>query len=183
MKILRTAMLMVVLLALTENLFNARKMQKTHGNVITPQGQYPASQWIFCAKEDKICGSYPNPNDVNQIDIRYGSRGKYNYKYDFKETSVWCNNNNFGDPIKEDKTCEYFIHPWEPKAEWVVCANENGQCEFHGQKIVRYGNDGIYDYGIFTDEANCNDATFYDVGRLLKEQNKNSQVKCHYYNK
>ncbi|MCD9022439.1 carbohydrate binding domain-containing protein [Cohnella silvisoli] len=45
---------------------------------------------------------------------------------------------------------------------WQKCANEGAQCGFSGTKTVRYGANGLYTSGSFTNTVTCNNATFGD---------------------
>jgi len=45
---------------------------------------------------------------------------------------------------------------------WVLCANENGTCNFTGTRLVRYGANGSYNYGTFTDSVACTNDVFGD---------------------
>jgi hypothetical protein len=47
--------------------------------------------------------------------------------------------------------------------EWSYCADENGSCAITGNVRVRFGRNGLYDYGIFGEDAGavpCTTATF-----------------------
>lgn len=46
--------------------------------------------------------------------------------------------------------------------EWTYCAGENGVCNFNGTAYVRYGIDGVYSQGTYTDSVNCNNEVFGD---------------------
>jgi hypothetical protein len=47
--------------------------------------------------------------------------------------------------------------------EWTPCASEMQQCNFSGTKQVRYGANGIYNYGIFTGGVLCANSIFGDA--------------------
>ncbi|MFD0672790.1 fibronectin type III domain-containing protein [Cohnella sp. GCM10027633] len=47
-------------------------------------------------------------------------------------------------------------------ANWVNCAGENNTCTFSGTKEVRYGANGSYAYGTFTNSVYCGNSTFGD---------------------
>jgi len=55
-------------------------------------------------------------------------------------------------------------------ASEIFCANENGQCNFSGTKIVQYGANGSYYYKTLTDGTPCTNAIFGDplVGTVKK---------------
>jgi hypothetical protein len=46
--------------------------------------------------------------------------------------------------------------------EWTPCASERQQCNFSGTKQVRFGANGIYNYGTFTDGVVCANSIFGD---------------------
>ena len=46
--------------------------------------------------------------------------------------------------------------------EWTYCSNQWEVCNFSGTARVRYGVNGVYNYGTYTDTVNCNDNTFGD---------------------
>ena len=45
---------------------------------------------------------------------------------------------------------------------WIPCADENQFCDFGGEKDVRYGANGAYAFGTFTDGVNCTNGVFGD---------------------
>ncbi|WP_179131053.1 putative Ig domain-containing protein [Candidatus Entotheonella palauensis] len=45
---------------------------------------------------------------------------------------------------------------------WIPCADENQFCDFDGEKDVRYGANGAYAFGTFTDGVNCTNGVFGD---------------------
>ncbi|MFC5528204.1 fibronectin type III domain-containing protein [Cohnella yongneupensis] len=47
-------------------------------------------------------------------------------------------------------------------ANWVNCAGENNTCTFSGTKEVRYGANGFYAYGTYTNSVYCGNSTFGD---------------------
>ncbi|TXK80373.1 hemoblobin-interacting domain-containing protein [Paenibacillus sp. N3.4] len=47
-------------------------------------------------------------------------------------------------------------------SDWKFCVNESNLCSFEGTKEVRYGTDGSYHNGIFTNSVLCNNAAFGD---------------------
>jgi chitodextrinase len=47
-------------------------------------------------------------------------------------------------------------------ANWVFCAGENNTCSFSGTKEVRYGANGSYNYGTYTNSVFCGNSTFGD---------------------
>jgi len=45
---------------------------------------------------------------------------------------------------------------------WTPCASETQQCNFSGTKQVRFGANGVYNYGTFTGGVVCSNAVFGD---------------------
>lgn len=43
---------------------------------------------------------------------------------------------------------------------WTLCAGEGQTCSFTGDHVVRYGANGTFYYGLFTDGVLCNNASF-----------------------
>jgi hypothetical protein len=54
------------------------------------------------------------------------------------------------------------IPPPTPSSDWVECGGEGQRCAFTGTRQVRYGADGTYASGTFTDGAECSNAVFGD---------------------
>jgi hypothetical protein len=53
---------------------------------------------------------------------------------------------------------------------WTKCADENGVCTFAGTRKVRYGANGAYATGEFTDSVGCNNTVFGDpVPNVVKQ--------------
>ncbi|SDX07038.1 fibronectin type III domain-containing protein [Paenibacillus sp. CF384] len=50
----------------------------------------------------------------------------------------------------------------DPAANWTACAGENQTCSFTGTKEVRYGANGSFNYGIFTNSVVCSNNQFGD---------------------
>ncbi|WP_258171283.1 fibronectin type III domain-containing protein [Paenibacillus sp. R14(2021)] len=50
----------------------------------------------------------------------------------------------------------------DPLANWVLCAGENNTCSFTGTKQVRFGANGSFAYGTFTNSVMCSTNTFGD---------------------
>ena len=67
------------------------------------------------------------------------------------------------------------VHPRNPSpptsnTSWSYCASEGGQCNFSGTREVRYGANGNYAYGIFTNGVSCNNGVFGDpLSGIVKE--------------
>ena len=125
-----------------------------------------STSWTYCASEYGQC------NFSGTREVRYGANG--NYSYGIFTNSVSCNNGVFGDPIYGTaKNCEYGDGtsssssqnpPSTPtnNSSWNYCASEHGQCNFSGTREVRYGANGNYSYGIFTNSVSCNNGVFGD---------------------
>ncbi|AJQ96587.1 BNR repeat-containing protein [Gynuella sunshinyii] len=56
-----------------------------------------------------------------------------------------------------------------PFQGWSLCANEGQQCEFSGTREVRYGYDGTYNSGTFTNATECNNSVFGDPIRGVEK--------------
>ena len=50
----------------------------------------------------------------------------------------------------------------QTSSSWTYCASEGGQCNFSGTREVRYGANGNYAYGVFTNGVSCNNGVFGD---------------------
>jgi O-glycosyl hydrolase len=57
--------------------------------------------------------------------------------------------------------------------QWTFCANEGEFCSFSGTQEVRYGANGSYYYGIFTNGVDCSNSVFGDPIQGTVKQ-------CHY---
>ena len=58
----------------------------------------------------------------------------------------------------------------QTSTSWSYCASEGGQCNFSGTREVRYGANGNYAYGIFTNGVSCNNGVFGDpLSGIVKE--------------
>ena len=124
-----------------------------------------SSSWTYCASEGGQC------NFSGTREVRYGANG--NYSYGIFANSVSCNNGVFGDPIYGTaKNCEYGDGSTQSSSSstttptnntsWNYCASEGGQCNFFGTQQVRYGANGNYAYGIFSNGVGCNNGVFGD---------------------
>jgi len=49
-----------------------------------------------------------------------------------------------------------------PVENWVLCASEGQTCSFTGLRTVRYGTNGLFIYGTFTDGVSCSNSVFGD---------------------
>jgi len=49
-----------------------------------------------------------------------------------------------------------------PEAGWTFCGTEDQRCSFTGTRRVRYGANGTYNYGTYTDGVNCSYLIFGD---------------------
>jgi parallel beta-helix repeat protein len=103
--------------------------------------------------------------------VRYGNNGTYFYAT--FTGGVSCNNGVFGDPLfGTAKNCEYGNGTSQSSSSstttptnntsWNYCASEGGQCNFSGTREVRYGANGNYSYGIFSNGVSCNNGVFGD---------------------
>lgn len=124
--------------------------------------------WVLCANEGEQC-RVPGPAKV-----RYGAQGRYAFQ-DANRT-IRCNNDVFGDPAPDvAKQCEYQVglsgllggggtDPRPPVAgiglPWTACANENGQCNFRGPGMLRYGAEGRYAYREAINGLACTNDSF-----------------------
>ncbi|WNR45164.1 InlB B-repeat-containing protein [Paenibacillus roseipurpureus] len=54
--------------------------------------------------------------------------------------------------------------------EWVECAGELGFCDFMGTKELRFGAEGSYVYGIYTDGVSCTNDLMGDPAPLTQKQ-------------
>ena len=50
----------------------------------------------------------------------------------------------------------------QTSSSWTYCATEGGQCNFSGTREVRYGANGNYSYGVFSNGVSCNNGVFGD---------------------
>jgi len=46
--------------------------------------------------------------------------------------------------------------------DWVMCATENGECDFSGTKTVAYGDGNSWNYQVESNGVDCNNSTFGD---------------------
>jgi hypothetical protein len=111
------------------------------------------SDYSKCAGEGETCDI-----DGTKI-VRYGINGSYL----FKEIVdlIDCTDSAWGsDPASGViKQCDVKITPYT----WIYCASENGTCTFTGTStLVRYGNNGVFNYKIGTDSIACTNAQFKD---------------------
>jgi hypothetical protein len=136
--------------------------QSSSSSTSTPTNN---SSWNYCASEGGQC------NFSGTREVRYGANG--NYAYGIFSNSISCNNGVFGDPIYGTaKSCEYGDGTTQSSSSstttptnnssWNYCASEGGQCNFSGTREVRYGANGNYSYGIFTNSVSCNNGVFGD---------------------
>ncbi len=130
-----------------------------------------STSWSYCASEGGQC------NFSGTREVRYGANG--NYAYGIFTNGVSCNNGVFGDPqygiVKE---CQFGDGASQSSSStqntsntsWSYCASEGGQCNFSGTREVRYGANGTYAYGIFSNGVSCNNGVFGDpLSGIVKE--------------
>ena len=121
--------------------------------------------WTYCASENTHC-SFSGTKEVI-----YGINGSY-FIGTFSN-GVACSNSVFGDPIPGYvKECYYLdtssstttapASTTSSTANWTYCASENNQCNFSGTKEVRYGANGSYSSGIFSNGVACSNSVFGD---------------------
>ena len=130
-----------------------------------------STSWSYCASEGGQC------NFSGTREVRYGANG--NYAYGIFTNGVSCNNGVFGDPVYGiAKECQFGDGASQASSStqdtsntsWSYCASEGGQCNFSGTREVRYGANGNYAYGIFTNGVSCNNGVFGDpVYGIAKE--------------
>lgn len=84
-------------------------------------------RWIKCCDEWKTC-YLGNETKL----VRYGTMGRYYIKE--VTNQINCNNKTWGDPIKEDKTCDFLPYTYK----WVECARGRNICRFFGVSIVKF---------------------------------------------
>lgn len=48
------------------------------------------------------------------------------------------------------------------ESAWIVCSSEYQTCRFPGTRLVRYGANGLYVYGSFTNSVSCGNGVFGD---------------------
>ncbi|MEO1652931.1 MAG: PA14 domain-containing protein, partial [Bacteroidota bacterium] len=72
--------------------------------------------------------------------------------------------------LERPVSASYFSVPSTSECNWVLSANEGQQVTFTGTKTVRYGANGQYAFGTFTDGTPCNNATFGDPAPGLVKQ-------------
>ena len=113
-----------------------------------------AAAWLNCAKENQFC-NFPDTRTV-----RYGAGSTWVYRTLTDGTS--CSNSVFGDPLPGvGKEC-YVEYNQSLPIEFSNCANENNYCAFSGLKIVRYGKNSTWWYGIFDNGVSCSNSVFGD---------------------
>ena len=130
-----------------------------------------STSWSYCASEGGQC------NFSGTREVRYGANG--NYAYGIFSNGVSCNNGVFGDPLSGIvKECQFGDGASQSSSStqdtsntsWSYCASEGGQCNFSGTREVRYGANGTYAYGIFSNGVSCNNGVFGDpLSGIVKE--------------
>ena len=108
---------------------------------------YDFEAYAYCADENQTCSFSGTKN------VRYGANGSYFYRT--LANGAACNNTTFGDPIPGVfKSCSI-----GPKG-FTSCANQNGTCNFTGQKLVAYGANDRFYYRVFNNSASCTVGAF-----------------------
>lgn len=117
--------------------------------------------WTFCANERGVCTF-----TGTQL-VRFGATGAYVTA--LHTGSVACDNRVFGDPAYGvEKHCDVAPAPEGPPppapapSPWTQCAFEDQTCSFVGTKQVRYGYNGTYATGTFTNGVMCGNGAFGD---------------------
>jgi hypothetical protein len=117
-----------------------------------------AQQFVYCAEENGYC-RVPYPARVI-----YGAGGRSASQY-VTGRGIACSNRVFGDPAPGNKkTCSYVAGRGEryddDRRGWRTCANEDGFCEFRGQRRVRYGRQGRFVEETFRNGTPCSSMAF-----------------------
>ena len=124
-----------------------------------------AQELVVCAQEQGFC-SVPYPTEVI-----YGVPGRSASRY-VSGRGIRCSNEVFGDPAPgAEKACAYVARGGGrgarrddrddgDRGRWRTCANENGFCEFRGQRRVRYGRQGRFTEETFRNGVQCNNGAF-----------------------
>lgn len=111
-----------------------------------------SDQWVDCASENQTCDF----SDAKLV--RYGRNNTWVERV-FTNT-VQCSNAVFDDPLPGTyKKCQYNTNA---QVSWETCADEQSTCSFDGKKTIRYGKNGIWVEGTFTDEVACSNSVFGD---------------------
>ncbi len=140
-----------------------------------------AQNLIPCAEENGYCRV---PYSTRVV---YGVPGR-STAMNVRGPGIRCANDVFGDPAPGiAKRCAYVARRgsggWEDprhwgregwgrdgwgggpvrgRVAWRTCAPENGFCNFHGSKRVRYGAGWHFAEGVFRNGVRCNNAMFGD---------------------
>src|ERR1043166_8565097 len=126
-----------------------------------PQPQ-PNDEFVKCANENEQC------KFAGEKIVKYGADKRWIEKT--FSNGVDCSNDVFGDPapgiakacyIKGGQNPPAPAPQPQPQAE-VKCANENEQCKFVGEKIVKYGADKRWIEKTFSDGVACSNDVFGD---------------------
>ena len=127
----------------------------------------PTPAWVTCAVENGFC-SFSGPALV-----RYGANNTW--ASGTYTDGVLCANSIFGDPVYGTaKSCQILSSTplptatpvptltTTPMASWTTCAVENTVCSFSGPALVRYGANGSWVSGTYTDGVLCANSVFGD---------------------
>lgn len=129
------------------------KFPKVIGMVILllVANQAAAQNWRTCANEDEYC------RFSGEKRVAYGAGNQWTYQT--ARNGIACNNRTFGDPVPGvRKSCRYV----ERVASVVRCAREGDFCSFRGTREVRYGADGRWARGMFSNGVECSNRVFGD---------------------
>jgi hypothetical protein len=118
-----------------------------------------AQEIVFCAEENGYC-RVPYPTRVI-----YGAGGGRSASQYVSGRGIACSNRVFGDPAPgAKKTCSYVAGRGEryddDRRRWRTCANEDGFCEFRGQRRVRFGRQGQFVEETFRNGTPCSSNAF-----------------------
>jgi len=113
--------------------------------------------WVLCAGPSETC-SFTGTKVV-----KYGFLNSFNYQ--LHNGNAECTDDVFGDPnplieiFGDTKSC-YVEIPMG--TTWTECADEDATCSFDGEKAVRYGADGSYNYAKHDGGVSCTNTVFGD---------------------
>ena len=113
--------------------------------------------WVHCADENQTCAF------TGTQTVRYGANGVYSTG--IFTNGVSCSNSVFGDPVGGVvKSCDVFqgAPATPPAGKWTHCANEGANCVLPGTQTVRYGANGSYASGSYTNSVACSNSVFGD---------------------
>lgn len=139
-----------------------------------------ADDWVLCASEGQTC------HTQGPATVRFGANGRFEYRN--VNGPIPCDPSTFGDPAKgAAKQCSYRMGhnaPANPplggyaggsrwpgqannnnnnsEAGWQTCAQEDGYCNFRGNREVRFGTAGSYTVRTANGGIDCHVRQFGD---------------------